>query len=175
MSAAKFAPEEFRAAMRALEAEGFKVSEAWLGDYFDGIKATLRVGRRCLEIWSGSENGAYEDPHCPPIVYLGDEKVASCDSLERARQLVADVAAKLTAEHTGWGTPEECLEWAARARSLRQRAAAIKAGAPTALNSARHAEALARGLERRVRMAADAFIAQAAAVARLHQPGSPKQ
>lgn len=62
---------------------------------------------------------------------------------------------------TLWGTPEECLQWAARARYLRQRAAAIKAGAPTALGSARLARALARELESRVRMAADAFIHQA--------------
>lgn len=61
-----------------------------------------------------------------------------------------------------WGTPEQAIEWATRARHLRQRAAAIKAGAPTALKSAAHAEALARGLESRVRMAADAFIADAA-------------
>ncbi len=63
---------------------------------------------------------------------------------------------------TNWGTAEQCIEWATRARHLRQRAAAIKAGAPTALNSAAHAHALARGLEARVRMAADAFIAEAA-------------
>ncbi len=62
---------------------------------------------------------------------------------------------------TLWGTPEECLQWAARARYLRQRAAAIKAGSPTAFNGAAHAEALARDLESRVRMAADAFIHQA--------------
>ncbi len=62
---------------------------------------------------------------------------------------------------TGWGTPQQCLEWAARARFLRQRAAAIKAGAPTALKNAAHAEALARDLESRVRMAADAYMAAA--------------
>jgi hypothetical protein len=71
-------------------------------------------------------------------------------------------SAHVACPRSAWGTPEQCLEWAARARHLRQRAAAIKAGAPTALNSAAHAEALARGLERRVRMAADAFIAEAA-------------
>jgi hypothetical protein len=63
---------------------------------------------------------------------------------------------------TGWGTAEQCIEWAIRARHLRQRAAAIKTGAPTVFTSAAHAEALARGLESRVRMAADAFIAEAA-------------
>lgn len=63
------------------------------------------------------------------------------------------------ATDTGWGTPQQCLEWAARARFLRQRGAAIKAGAPTALHSAAHAEALARDLESRVRMAADAYMA----------------
>ncbi len=65
------------------------------------------------------------------------------------------------ATDTGWGTPQQCLEWAARARYLRQRAAAIKAGAPTALGSARLARALARELESRVRMAADAYMAAA--------------
>jgi hypothetical protein len=72
------------------------------------------------------------------------------------------MSAGLTFPAAGWGTAEQCLEWATRARNLRQRAAAIKGGAPTALRSAAHAEALARGLEQRVRMAADAFIAEAA-------------
>lgn len=63
----------------------------------------------------------------------------------------------------------QCAELAVRARWLRQRAAAIKAGAPTALRSAAHAEALARGMEARVRMAADAALDEAARAARAAQ------
>jgi hypothetical protein len=50
---------------------------------------------------------------------------------------------------------------ATRARWLRERARAIKAGAPSAFTSAAHAEACARGLELQVRQAADMALREA--------------
>ena len=54
-----------------------------------------------------------------------------------------------------------CAELASRARRLRQRARAIRAGAPSVFTSAAEAEALARGLESQLRMAADTALAEA--------------
>ena len=57
---------------------------------------------------------------------------------------------------------ERCAELARRARRLRQRSAAILAGAPSVFQSWREAASLAAGLEQQVRMAADAALHEAA-------------
>lgn len=87
MAAATHAPDQLRAEMQALAAHGFQVREVWLDDWFDGIKAFKKVGDRCIEIWSGSENGSLSDPHHSPIVYIGEHRIAQCDSVERARRV----------------------------------------------------------------------------------------
>jgi len=57
---------------------GFRVREVWLGDYFDGLSATKRIGVETVEIYcGGADNGESTDLHHLPVVYLGDKCLAS--------------------------------------------------------------------------------------------------
>jgi hypothetical protein len=97
-------PASLRAAMLALASDGFTVREVWLDEWFDGIQATKKVGDRCIQIFSGSENGDYRDPHYPPVVYLGEQRIAECSSVERARRLAtirASIVGAAFAKATG--------------------------------------------------------------------------
>ena len=103
MSAAH-TPGPQRQAMTALEAEGFYVSEVWLGTYFDGLQAVKTIEGQKIEIYSGgADNGDPSDLHYAPRVYINGK------------------------DFGGFATPRKSLA-AAKFRLMIDRAAIAKAG-----------------------------------------------
>lgn len=86
---AQHTPGPLRESMLALKALGFSVRDVWLGDYFDGISATKKVGGRTVEIYSGNaDDGAHTDLHFAPVVYVDDRAVArDIASVEKAARI----------------------------------------------------------------------------------------
>lgn len=69
-----------RAAMLDLKARGFAVREVWMGDYYEGLSATKKVGEQTIEIYAGNaddgEHGEHGDLHYEPVVYIDDVALA---------------------------------------------------------------------------------------------------